>query len=95
MDHNDPFNFSFTGDDGTVYKMRSLSTPEDFIKEARRDEWKKQKLERKAAKRIAAFGEDDERAQEFLFAAKMVEHSANGHREVAEMLRKQGRNDEE
>lgn len=83
----DVFNTSIRCEDGSVIKMRSLSTPEDFIKEAMLDNEKRDKFLYKAHARIEKYGEGDERAQQFLFAAEACAYSANSHREFAECLK--------
>lgn len=80
------FDGSYRTENGTVYHLKSLSKPEDFIREAKLDQLKQDEWIRKAEMRIKKYGEDDEKAKEFLFRAYTCKYSASQHSKFAESL---------
>jgi len=81
------FSGDFMDDNGNVCRMKCFSTPEDFLREADKDAATYDRLMYKAGVRIKKFGDTDELAREFIFAANAAKYSMDSNRTVAEMLR--------
>jgi hypothetical protein len=89
MNSFDNFSMSFIDADGNLNRVRSLSTPEDFIDEALQNEDKAKRYEQMANNKEKKAGSDDKDVVELRWAAKMMREHAASNREMAEIIRRQ------